>query len=64
MHRRLQLLNKKHDLIKKKLVKMEGFGEFTKKIAAQSDSIADRSELLQRYFTQKGTNERLEEEKK
>jgi len=43
---------------------MEGFGEFTKKIAAQSDSIADRSELLQRYFTQKGTNERLEEEKK
>jgi hypothetical protein len=40
------MLNKKHDLIKKKLEKMEGFGEFTKKIAAQTDSIADRSELL------------------
>lgn len=51
MHRRLSMLNKKHDLIKKKLEKMEGFAEFTKKISAQNDSIADRSELLQRYFT-------------
>ena len=46
MQRKLQLLNKKHDLVKKKLEKMEGFGEFTKKIAAESDSFQDRSELL------------------
>ena len=29
------MLNKKHNLIRKKLDKMEGFGEFTKKIGAE-----------------------------
>ena len=64
MERKLKLLEKKHALIEKKLEKMESFGEFTRKVSCDyPDQFSDKSELLSRYTTLKGTNDRLEHEK-
>ena len=52
MSRKLALLSKKHEVIEKRLERIQNFGEFTRQVSRDfSDQFQDQADLLARYKT-------------